>query len=259
MTILIPFVGYLVVFNPSFINFFQQELPGGIPNTYDWFSELHGQRLVFLYFGLLFLGLGNLLFVILAPDALRKHSDVSGYITEMQGVASQTLIANKLTETVSRFLNANEGEARSPFFYGQSLSFPSEASGYLHDLIGNLWRDISPSKLPDLELSYETPGTFFEGSPYTIYTGSGYLQTDNIMEIMTAGNAATFALLHLMHAEAEGRSKEVFFVEFYSLSFSKFLARAMVGLFFLLGFGALLVPTLTTSTLVMMTAFQKPM
>lgn len=258
LTILIPFVGYLIIFNPSFISFFRQELPGGIPNTYEWFSELHELRLIFLYFGLLFLGVGNLLFILLAPEALRRHSDVSGYVAEMEDVASPSLIANKLDETIFRFQQVNEGEAASPLFSGQSPSFPSDASQYLHDLISSLWRDIPEEGLPDVAEQEEPLGSLYEGSPYTVYSGSGYLLTDNVMNMMTTGGRASLAFQFSMHQAAVGRSKEVFFVEFFSLGYARFVVRTVIGFFFLIGFLALIVPTLTTSILVLLTAFQAP-
>ena len=259
LTILIPFVGYLIIFNPSFVNFFRQELPGGIPNTFEWFSDLHELRLVYLYFGLLFLGLGNLLFVILAPEALRKHSDVSGYIQEMENVASPSLIGNKLDDTVARFQNANDGEAASPFFSGQSLSFPGEPSGYLHDLIVSIYRSVPADELPDDTETIEEPlGTMFLNSPYTFHTGSGYTNTELIMKVLTTGNTAAFLLQRAFHQAAIDKSKEVFFVEYYSLGYSRFFVRVLVGFLFFAGFFALLVPTVTTSVLVLLSAFQTP-
>jgi hypothetical protein len=183
VTAFMPFVGYLIVFNPSFVGFFELSLPEHITGVPSWLDWLHSRRLVFLYFGLLLVSLGILLYLGFAPKPIRRFSSVSDYVSEMEQVASPALLRSQINSTIDLFLQANPGEMSHPMFSWKSASFPAVPSNHLHDLIRRLFIEVSDFHFGEKE-DVVLDTIMDEESAYDVFTYSGQLRTDKVMEIM---------------------------------------------------------------------------
>lgn len=78
-TLLIPLLGYLVVFNENFLHFIQisKELVGmGTPNSGGPIPF----RLMATYFGLCFIAVGSALYNVFCPQEIRRHATAAEYI-----------------------------------------------------------------------------------------------------------------------------------------------------------------------------------
>ncbi|WP_146344126.1 hypothetical protein [Falsiphaeobacter marinintestinus] len=261
LTILVPFVGYLIIFNPNFVNFFESSLPSGDVLEPSIAVHIHAYRLYFLYFGLLFMGLGVLLFNGLAPEPIRKFASVSEYVSEMEDVKSRSLVSSRLDEVVSNFLSRNTGEARSPFFSIQHPSFPGKPSFFLHDLVADILSSIPLENLQDESVSLPGPepyGSLYRASPHAIPVGDGFVTTDEAMERMfESGITAEMVFLSIFRDRAFDWSKQVFFVDFVSANFLYFQYRLVTVFLFVISFLCLAVPTVTTSALVIEAALDQ--
>lgn len=255
VTILMPFIGYLILFNPSFLEFFQQQIPGSLDNAPVWVNQLHSNRLAFLYFGLLAIGFGILLYVAFSPEQLRLFPSVSDYVFEMEKISSPALVHSKFDDVMSRFMQINSGERMHPVFGEQHPSFPIQPSELLHLLIARLFRNIDEGLISPDNFHNDPEGTMIENSPYIFHTGSGHILTDNILRVMYSGRTVDRILLQEMKNEVQVHRKELFYLEHLSLNFSHFLIRIVVSVLFLLGFILLLIPTLSTSILVFFATF----
>jgi len=245
-----PFIGYLIIFNPSFVEFFQSKIPGGIESAPAALSDLHAKRLSFLYFGLLFMGCGIGAYLLAAPEQIRRFPSVSDYISEMEAVWSPALVRNRFDETISRFLKINAGERCHPVYGESHPSFPDLPSGHLHDLVASIYSELPEDAVPDDAVSVEHQGSLVESSPYFFISGTGHVLTSNIMEVMHGGRRVDMAFWSQMHQGAISRRKEVFFVEHLALNYHRFGVRLIIAALFLLGFALLFIPTATTSLLV---------
>lgn len=248
-TILAPFVGYLIIFNPTFVEFFSSTLPSEPSQVPPAILSLHSSRLSFLYFGLLLLGTGIAAFLVFAPEQQRHYRSLKDYLEEMNEVAPPTLVEDRLSNTVSNFCKANPGEAGSPFFSQQSASFPTKAAFALHDLIAEIFRDTDLEDMGTLAPNEET-GTMFQASPHAFAVENGYITTDGIMRIIDAPSWAERSIRLSLLLKARTLRKQVFYVDYISSNYSSFSLRLLVGFLFSLSFLLLLIPTLTTSILV---------
>jgi hypothetical protein len=201
------------------------------------------------------LGIGISLFIIGAPEQIRKFPSASDYIGEMEAVWSPSLVRARLDETITRFLNGRSEEGRHPV-YGHSVpSFPDEPASHLHELIASLYRELPEDEFPSDRIQTEAQGTMAEATPYFFYSGSGNLMTDDIMEVMHSGRRVDMVFWSSMHHEALSRRKEVFFIDHNSVDYANFIFRIIVSSLFILGVALLLVPTITTSILVFQASF----
>ncbi len=250
LTVLIPFIGYLVVFNPSFVEFFQSTLPKSPSDAPTCLVHLHSLRLSFLYFGLLTLGMGVGLFAVFAPEQIKSNLSASTHIAEMESVWSPALVRNTFEEIISRFLATHNEESAHPVYGNAQLSFPWKPSGYLHDLIGTLFGKYGIPYFPDDCWSNEPEGTMVQGTQYHFASEHGSVLTDKIMHVMVSPRLADRAFAYVMLAHAQETRKELFYLDYVSSNYRQFWIRLLISMLFLSGILLLLVPTFTTSALV---------
>lgn len=250
-TILAPLIGYLIIFNPSFVSFFQSDIPGGLVSSDSVVAELHAWRLSFLYFGLLLLGTGMALYALACPEQIRRYGSASNYVSEMESVWSPPLVRNSLDGMVRRFLALNSDDDTHPISGRSHPSFPDLPSDYLHQLIARIYRDIEGTEFPGDMLNLDPPGTLVQSSPFYFQTSDGYFLTNDLMRAMHSGRTVDRHFSEYIYQEAVPKRREVFFVEYFSLNYSLFWLRSLVLFLYTAGIGLLLVPTLTTSALVL--------
>jgi len=89
LTILVPFIGYLILFNNELVAWFSlsKELVY-FPSSQDPISPDTVSRLHFLYFGLTFLGLSSIGFSVLCPKEVKEHQTVYDYINSEMAIGT---------------------------------------------------------------------------------------------------------------------------------------------------------------------------
>lgn len=251
LTVLMPFIGYLIFFNPSFDAFFESNLYDLSEQKNQFVGQLHSQRLRFLYFGLLSLGVGTLLYTLLSPSGPKKNKGLLAYVNEMMELGSETLVIERFEETLLRFRGTNrKSEQQSPFSGRQNPSFPNNASRHLHDLISRILRSLPNGSLPS-NLRTEHPGTMFQGSRYIIHFSEGYLYTSDVIGLMDSGITSDQNLFLTLCQQSKDFEREVFISDYYASNYSNFPLRVMIAAFFSFGLFLLAIPTITTSLLVL--------
>jgi hypothetical protein len=94
LTIFVPFIGYLILFNNELVNYFvlSSELVG-TPDTTSGLGNETILRLYFLYYGLIFLGLSSIIFSFLCPDVIKDHKTEFGYINDELKISTTERVA----------------------------------------------------------------------------------------------------------------------------------------------------------------------
>lgn len=96
-SILFPLVGYLILFNESAASLLStSSLDRASPNE-GLIEFLWIRKLYFLYFGLMFLGLGSLGYAMFCPRIIKKYGDSADYI-RFDGPAMTQRMLRKLAE-----------------------------------------------------------------------------------------------------------------------------------------------------------------
>ena len=230
---------------------FVSQIPGADTNENSAISYLHERRLALLYFGLLFLGLATGLFILLAPEPIRKFSNVRDYIADMEEVTSKSLVEGRFNHILLMFLRVKSEEARSPLAGYGSIAFPSKVMFYLHDLISEIILAMDVDDLP-LPTSTEPYGTMFNHSPHIIHRTDGYATTDKIIEMMTGGGAIHMHLYRSVVDELKTHSRQIYFIDYEALNFSRPIFRLLCATMYLISVTLLIVPTLVTSYLIIL-------
>ncbi|MER8752427.1 hypothetical protein NKH57_24730 [Mesorhizobium sp. M1050] len=249
LTILIPFIGYLIIFNQNLQSYvglvFDRIEYVSIPQSSS--GEHATLRFYNLYFGLLFLGIGSFLYTIFAPRQIKQHPLVADYVKYMDSIVTENLTRASLNNLLGIFMSSNDDEQRHPMYGVPSLSFPSEISSLTHAFIRSVylkseWARDPPESEPSDDSEQEE---FPEDEAYLadLYTGTGHLLTNVIVERMYASRRFDLYFVDSMFTSALQNSRDVFVLEHQALDCSNFLGRAVVATFYAFGFSILFIPT----------------
>jgi hypothetical protein len=243
ITIFAPIVGYLVVFNSTLSEYVTLVTPfAAEPAGLDVIDYLHGKRLYFLYLGVLLVGLATVLYAALAPEPIKIAASAVDYVRHMSDLNTPNIIRDSFLSTIGIYLRYNNDEERHPMFSGSSLSSLERVSSTLHPFIRSMFEGANT----DMDiLEHDTPDEA-EGGQQSFVTGSGYIRTDVIMEMLQSGRAVDRAFQYALLDEVIKHPKDVFFLEYISLDYSAFARRVTVAVVYAVGFILLLVPTITT-------------
>lgn len=239
LTLLAPLVGYLIIYNRFIADFFflsnsGTELQPKEATILDLFRDL---KLTFLYFGLLFFGMGALLFAAFAPRNIRKYKSPEEFVLKMEAAQTDWLVIDNFTR-VGRAAWSGEEYFSNPDGYGSiSLSFTDETFYQLDAILEFAGQNAyagSDEASPDLDVDF--------------YTMTGGIKTANVLESILAQRRVDRAIWgNCIQAIVEHRARDVFYMAYTFEEWSRFRARLSCAIMFTLGGLFLLVPTVITS------------
>ena len=99
LTALAPLIGYLIIYNQFIAEFFFLSNSGMASDqpTLSVLDLLRDLKLTFLYFGLVFFGIGAILFAFFAPRSVRKYKTPEEFVLAMGAAQTEWLIVDNLT------------------------------------------------------------------------------------------------------------------------------------------------------------------
>ena len=243
LTIIMPFVGYLIVFNSTFSEYFSTILPADLAHeTDDLLTFLYSRNLYFLYFGLLLFGGGVAVFNVAAPSQIRRFPAAESYIAAMHKIKTPNVVIGSFENIIGMYFTSLHGEERSPVFDARKIGFPSNVSDDLHRFVERLFLATEFSD-EDFEPVDDRLGSRF-------WTGSGYLMTDEVLDVAYSGRRAERVLHRALLDEAVAHPTDVFYLEHRALEYRRSAARIVVFLFYAMGSALLVFPSIITSILI---------
>lgn len=110
LTILVPVIGYMILFNASLVSHFElsNELFNESNSSESPISSGNKSRLFYFYFGFFFLGLSTVLYKLVCPVIVKENSSAKSYVDEVSSTMTKLKIA-KLVEVVWNKVGKNKG------------------------------------------------------------------------------------------------------------------------------------------------------
>ncbi|MGT2443059.1 hypothetical protein ACU4I5_10770 [Ensifer adhaerens] len=143
LTILMPVVGYLVIFNSTLTEWLGTKLPNQVISAPpDFWDAMFDRNLLLLYFGLLIFGLGVGLYNAVVPSQIKRFPSIEDYITAMEGIGTRNLAIGSFDNVVRMYFENVQGEDGIPMFSSQNASFPGDVSGDFHRLIAEMFNAL---------------------------------------------------------------------------------------------------------------------
>lgn len=243
LTILMPIIGYLILFNENVVELLRTVIPlNGFQGDKGILEYLHSKGLYFLYFGLLIFGVGVAIYNINVPRQIKKFPYVEEYIISMEGIGTPNLIIGSFNNVVGMYFQNNDEESRSPMFEADGIGFPLDARWDLHRLIEEIFRSM------DVDENIDWPTEDRMGSRF--FTGSGYIKTDAILEAMSSGRRIDQAFRYDVYAVAVEKSKDIFYIEHKALEYNFPKTRLVILFLYIFGMLLTVFPTIIVSLII---------
>ena len=173
LTIFIPVIGYMIIFNEQLVHMFElskdifvnTDLQNSERNT---ISNDTKTRLFYFYFGFTFLGIGSLLYQIFCPSLIKEHISDREYIQD--GVA---LMTKKRFNIIRKHLSKNVD--KSHFAELADLKYKFAISAEMNLEHGKNKRESLATDLMHLEWQYENSTNRILRSLIFILYGLGFI------------------------------------------------------------------------------------
>lgn len=244
LTVLMPVVGYLVLFNSHISMWFETVIPQRpTTETASIWETLFENNLVYLYLGLLIFGLAVTLFNISAPRQIRRFPATEDYIQSMVAIATKNVVVGSFLNVHQAFEVHLSEEEQSPMFDGQSVAFPNELQESMFRLVDSAFRESIV-----IAEEHDSWNADF-GNRY--FTESGYLQTDVVLHDMVSGTRVSLAFRELMLHGISKHPNDVFYLEHHMLESSRPVLRALVFVMFTVGMMLTAFPTFLTTMIIL--------
>jgi len=142
-TILIPFIGYMIIFNVHVVTYleltqsiFPDESSATSSTSFSqWLSDF--PRLIFIYFGLLSLGIASFLYQVRCPQLIKQHNTPNSYVSDEKHLLTYLqiikLIDEQGTNTPSNIVEGNNLEQNKEEDYVAMRKFQRELSNWRNE------------------------------------------------------------------------------------------------------------------------------
>jgi predicted membrane channel-forming protein YqfA (hemolysin III family) len=252
LTILAPLIGYLVIYNQAIAGFFFLSKDAVISTQPEdsLLSLLRNMKLTFLYFGLLFFGVGTIIFGIFSPRSIRRYKSAEEYVLASEAAQTEWLIIDNLTRVGKSAWKGEYHENKDS--YGQvTLSFTEDTLYQLDailDFAGHNALFETDEAKPQEESGSEFVGRFFNMM--------GNVKTDQVLEFLLSKRRVDRVYWHMaIGAIVKHRPREVFYMTYTFDEWSRFSARVSCAAMFAIGGIFLALPTLITSAEILAQVF----
>lgn len=237
LTILMPIVGYLVIFNSTLTTLIETTIPQ-IPITEepDSWDLLFDRNLVFLYFGLLIFGTGVAVYNTLVPYQIRSFPSVRDYISSMENIGTRNLVIGSLNRIVAMYYQHVEQDIQE-----LNPAFPDDVRDAFDRLFEEIFRAIETDEFDETKL--KEIGTRFLSANDNVMIGE-------VVKVACFRIRAERAIWHSIDHEAAERSKDIFYIEHRALEYSKPKARLLVLFLYAAGLFLTVFPSILTSVII---------
>ncbi|MER9797511.1 hypothetical protein NKJ36_10235 [Mesorhizobium sp. M0142] len=282
LTIAIPFIGYLIIFNDYFIDYAQiaRQLvifQGGDNSANpDIQREISLSNLYFLYFGLVLTGLASIGFALFCPSEIKRSSSVNDFIRSSEEIKSPTLLVDNLEKISYSYVEAMEQlqlDDTSQQNVYDYVSYPERISSLHYNLINRIFEQ-NPELYgndedgePESEVAEQTTKnsagdlsedagrtSFMDTFPYHQGTAN-YLDVDRITTIIVDHPRVMSHFVQQFRNASFGFYKDILYLRYNILDNSRPYLRMTIGFVYLIGFILLFVPTAKTLFLILRAAF----
>jgi hypothetical protein len=233
LTALVPLIGTLLMFNReieqllSWPTFFKQD----VGNVGD---HIPHNNLYFTYFGLCFLGFGSILFSFFCPREISDEPNIGRYVNDTPSASAPTIAKDNFRTVLALRFSGSEALADDDQAEART-GYPDTLKGEFHELMQSLYENA------DLEGVDEIP---------EVMNGAGYLEFTPLARMVWNHVKATWAITLPFYDIAPKFARDIAFLKYRSLNYTRFRVRTAVSLTYLLGFALLLKPTFHVFALV---------
>ena len=231
LTLLVPLIGVFLVFNETleavltWPTFFREDLRLSASST------LPTDNLYYVYFGLCLLGFGSALFSAFCPREISDQPNIGRYVIDAPSANSPVIAKDDFRRVLSlRFPSNLFGESEAE----KRLDYPHELEGDFHGLMEELYQAVD----------FDDGVDYGDSDMPEVMLGSGYLDYTELARRIWNKIRIDWPFTLPFYAAAPQFARDIAFLKFKSLDYTRFGIRVTLALIYVFGFALLLKPTL---------------
>jgi hypothetical protein len=265
LTILVPFLGYLLLFNENtemifrFSDFFLKDI--GVDSVTEP-SKFATKNLYLTYFGACAFGVGSILFSMFCPYEVKRYDGIMDYVDNVQLDNTPVLAKSNLQTVLDGYFSMEREDGGSVI---KSSEYPHDLESDFYNLISEMFQDTERSDVDPLSndavdsntnsqlAEYESAsaeGDKDDGSMHdfysSLYSGSGYPNIEEIARLVWSSPKVVWAFTQPFRSLSPKYAKDIAFVKYKGLNYQNFKTRILIMLFYTIGFILLSIPTIIT-------------
>lgn len=225
MVMFVPFVGTIILFNDSVVNLLSLSLPilerFGATISPQEQQALTINNFYLLYFGLLALGIGSIVFSIWCPNEIKAAPDVDRFVEKFDKVSSSVAVRRNFHRLIDLEKSATKRNQRSAY-----------CDDLFHNLIVEIFREMEARDLVPADDSF--------------YNGAGYIDVEQIVNIVSNDAKAVWAFSKPFQDISVHFSGDILHCLYAFLDLRHFYVRHAVATLYFAGLLLLFVPTVKT-------------
>jgi hypothetical protein len=253
-TIVVPFLGTLLLFNQSVVDWLllspevvRRLTSSTVQTSAEITRHVTLRNLYYVYFGLSFLGFGSFFFAMLCPAEIKEYGSSREYIEKEAPSVSRArigLILSQISEYYRFWLPDPPEDETSKLV--RRLAMPRAFTSLFGVVVSEIFEAMSSDDTPDGNASAHDEE--FADSTIRYYTALGLPNIDVLAEAMWSGRRVERALLEGLRSTAcqEQYRGDILAVQYLALDHSRPWSRLIVTFFYAAGFATLSISTLST-------------
>lgn len=263
-TALVPFLGYLLLFNAQLMDLLvvSPRIVGQLFGMSEQVSQEASRgftitRLQYTYFGLTFIGVASSLFALLCPNEIKKYAGITDYIDGEQRLITEARRGTLVRAVISNYLlNHGEEERRGPS-YLRRVAYPRPQEIDFDSVVVLITQHINADEdTVDSNLNKEANGgsgvqADIDPDPYKIFVGPrSEIDSERVARIIYNARAIDRGFWLNFNFSSKDYLEDLLALRYGDLVHSRPSFRIMISFLYLIGFSILLVPTFETFLLV---------
>lgn len=251
LTILTPFLGFLVFLNLSLDNYI---ILGPTELSEGWLKYLSDRRIEILYVGLTILGSAIGLYSITSPEVIRESKRYSDFIAFKEDTKTRNAVEGSLEATLGFCWSLKKEENDSFHDIPRDRRFPEKIHDSIFRLVNEVYGQSEEVYIRPNSVEQHPVEIDVDSAPqYVMYNGMP--DVDAILECVVMRRRLEFAMWKGFFYTSEAFSIDVFRLEYLIKDYSKPRSRILV--FALITFGTIvtLIPTVISIFMVLIFSF----
>lgn len=227
LTIFAPLIGWLIIFNNKVIDllFLSSSVFGSAA------GDLTIGRIKLVYFGLFSLGISSFLFRLFCPDEIQEFSSQSKFIDGESSLITQA----RVTCLIQKIIDLRKNLEYQPDSYAKS-------EFHLYETFDSIFKDAEI----DIDVVLSESTLAGDDISERIISMTGNLILDNFIEILSKRIRAQKWLWEPFEVTAKNYWVDILNVYYIELDYHLPVIRAIISIFYFLGFSLLFYPSLVT-------------
>lgn len=254
LTVFAPLIGYIVLFNYQTIDIIilSDDFLDSIGVSVEYRDKYSLDSLYYTYFGLVFLGLGSILFAIFCPDVIKEALSAEEYSNKTEMDRSPVLAKSNLMFVLDSYFSHNRNVESDNIPHDPE--YPNSLENDFYNLISEMFHDVDFKYGPHVVIgsgSSEVDRLAGEienerNELYSrFYLPSGYPNIHEIAEAVWGNPKVIWEFTQPFRSLSSKYAKDIAFVQYTTYNYSRLNIRRYIFLFYTLGFVFISIPSIS--------------